>query len=86
MIVSKYSALFDPAGHFLPFTNGLKMDARRATMETEDWDSPVSLDTRKLWVVNLWKMYNMQGIHYSLSESHRSQRCCESRSPTSGCW
>lgn len=33
-------------------------------METEDWDSPVSLDTRKLWVVNLWKMYNMQGIHF----------------------
>ena len=64
MIVSKYSAFFDPAGHFLPFTNGLKMDARRATMETEDWDSPVSLDTRKLWVVNLWKMYNKQGIHF----------------------
>ena len=64
MIVSKYSAFFDPAGHFLPFTNGLKMDARRATMETEDWDSPVSLDTRKVWVVNLWRMYNKQGIHF----------------------
>ena len=62
-IVSKYSAFFDPVGHYLPFSNVMKTDARRATMETETWDSPVSAETRLLWVNNLWRMHNLQGIH-----------------------
>ena len=62
-IVSKYSAFFDPVGHYLPFSNVMKADARKATMETETWDSPVTPETRMLWVNNLWRMHNLQGIH-----------------------
>ena len=65
IITSKYSSLFDPMGKYLPVTGGMKCQLRQVNNETFGWDDPVSLETRKLWIGNLWKLHNLKGIHFS---------------------
>ena len=65
MIVSKYSAVFDPLGKLTPVTAEMKVHVRRAVKETSDWDDAVSEELRGLWIGNLWKLYSLQGLRFT---------------------
>ena len=63
-IVSKFSSLYDVYGKLTPVTAGMKLQVRQAVLTTETWDNPVSPDIRSQWVLNLWRLYKLQGIKF----------------------
>ena len=65
MLVSKFSALFDPLGKLVPLTASMKVHLRKVVKNTLGWDDQVLPDVRQTWVQNLWKLYNMQGMKFS---------------------
>ena len=64
-VVSKFHSFFDPLGHFVPITAAMKVHMRMAVKETEDWDSVISPDLRRLWVKNFWRLHNLRGIPFN---------------------
>ena len=65
MLVSKFSALFDPLGKFVPLTASMKVHLRKVVKETIGWDDSVFPELRQTWVTNLWKLYKMQGLKFN---------------------
>ena len=64
-VVSKFSAIHDPLGKFVPITGAMKVHVRRAVMETSDWDGHVSAETRSIWVKNFWRLEKLKGLQFS---------------------
>lgn len=64
-VVSKFHSFFDPLGHFVPITAAMKVHMRMAVKTTEDWDSVISPDLRRLWVRNFWRLHNLRGIPFN---------------------
>ena len=64
-VVSKFSAIHDPLGKFVPITGAMKVHVRRAVMETSDWDAHVSAETRSIWVKNFWRLEKLKGLQFS---------------------
>ena len=65
MVSSKLSSFFDPLGKFTPLISGMKADLRKVVKETVAWDDPVSLETRALWIKNLWRLHQIRGIKFN---------------------
>ena len=65
MLVSKFSALFDPLGKLVPLTASMKVNLRKVVKETLGWDDQVYPDIRQTWVENLWKLHKMQGMKFN---------------------
>ncbi len=63
-VVSKFSSVFDPYGKLCPVTSAMKHHCRMAVMETEGWDDPITLDTRKLWLKNFWQLHSLRGVMF----------------------
>ena len=65
MLVSKFSALFDPLGKLVPLTASMKVHLRKVVKETLGWDDQVFPEIRQTWVKNLWKLHKMQGMKFN---------------------
>ena len=65
MITSKFASFFDPLGKFIPITSGMKADLRKVVLESPSWDLPVRVETRQLWVKNLWRLHKQRGIQFN---------------------
>lgn len=65
MVTSKLAAVWDPLGKLLPVTSVMKCHLRRVVIETDGWNDAVKIDTRKLWIRNLWRLHTLQGIQYN---------------------
>ena len=64
-VVSKFSALFGLLGKLTPVTTAMKLHIRQAVKETSGWDDAVSPGTRSHWIMNLWRLFKLQGLKFN---------------------
>ena len=64
-VVSKFASVYDPLGKLLPVTAAMKVHLRKAVAETKDWDDYISIESRKLWIQNFWRLQKLKGLQFS---------------------
>ena len=63
-IISKFSAVFDMYGKLEPVRAKMKLDARSATEETDEWDGEVTQGLRDRWCDNFWRLQKLKGLKF----------------------
>ena len=64
-VASKIRTFFDILGKFVPIENVFKIDLKKATEQTKNWDDELPNDLHHKWVQNFFRLETLKGIKFN---------------------